>query len=380
MADRPIAPPYVEKLRPYVPDEPLDELRRRLGLDDILKLSSNESLLGPSPKAAEAIRQAADDVFFYPDGAGGGAMRRAIAEYHDLPRECVLTANGSNEAITLLVRTFCEPGVHSAATFDYGFIIYALVCRSHGVEVRTAPMGWDYGFDLDGLADTVDESTKLVFVANPNNPTGTWVGEDGLRTFLEALPERVIAVVDEAYVDFVQDDDYASALTMTDAHHQLVVLRSFSKAFGMAGLRAGYAIAPPQLVDHMHRLREPFTCNAMAQAAVPPALDDRDWLHRVVTVNEAGRAALETALADLSELGVHWTPSQTNFLLVETPRDAREVADAMLRRGVLVRPMTGYGLDRSLRIALADSEKMARCVDALGEVVENPRRSNKPVH
>ncbi len=365
MTHTPIAPSHVEELRPYVPDEPLEELRRRLGLDDILKLSSNESLLGPSPKAVEAIQRVAGDVFYYPDGAGAGAMRRAIADFHDVAPEKVLTANGSNEAITLLVRTFCEPGVHNAMTFDFGFIIYALVCRSHNVEVRTLPMGPDYEFRLDAMADAVDESTKLVFLANPNNPTGTWVGGGELRDFLEALPEHVIAVVDEAYVDYVQAGDYESALNMTDAHEQLVVLRSFSKAYGMAGLRAGYAIGPSALVDRLYRMREPFTCNMPAQAAVPAALADREWLARAVAVNEEGREVLEAGLGELVEFGVSWTESQTNFLLVEMPCDAREVAQAMLQRGVLVRPMAGYGLERSVRIALARAEEMERCVEAL---------------
>lgn len=369
MTDGPISPSYVEELRPYVPDEPLDELRRRLGRDDILKLSSNESLLGPSPKAVDAIQKAAGDVFLYPDGAGGGAMRRTIAEFHDVTPNRVLTANGSNEAITLLVRSFCKPGEHNAVTFDYGFVIYALVCRTHNVEVRTVAMGSGYEFRLGAMADAIDESTKLVFLANPNNPTGTWVDGGGLRAFLDGLPDHVIAVVDEAYVDYVQAEDYESALTMSDAQERLVVLRSFSKAYGMAGLRAGYAIGPAELVERLYRVREPFTCNLPAQAAVPAALEDREWLARAVAVNEEGRAALKAGLGELEKLGVAWTESQTNFLLVETPVDARKVADAMVQRGVLVRPMTGYGLERSLRIALGEAQKMGRCVEALREVL-----------
>ncbi len=365
MEHMPLAGPHIEGLRTYVPDKPLDELAQELGLDEIIKLSSNESLMGPSPKAVEALREEASRIFYYPDGGTAGQMHRAIADFHNIAPEQLITANGSNEILTLIARTFCEAGVHSVLTFDFGFIIYALVSRAHNVEVRTVPMGEDFDLNLQAMAEAVDESTKVVFIANPNNPTGTYAPAKQLRQFIEAVPPHVIVVIDEAYFEYAQVDDYASALHMRDLRQRLIVLRSFSKCYGMAGVRAGYAVAPAPLIERMNRVREPFTCNSLAQASVPAALADQDWIQRTLWINEVGRVVLEEGLADLADMGVSWTPSQTNFLLVELPRDSQQVADAMVRQGVLVRPMKGYGLDRHLRIALADRPIMERCVDAL---------------
>ncbi|MFU8802573.1 MAG: histidinol-phosphate transaminase [Bradymonadaceae bacterium] len=365
-----LAGPHIEGLKAYPSDRPLDQLRAEFGLEEILQLSNNESLLGPSPKAVEAMRRSLEKIQHYPVGGGGGPMHRAIADFHGISADRVITANGSNEVLTLTVRTFCDSGVHNAVTFDYGFLVYDLICRSHNVEVRSVPMGEGFAFDLEAMAGAIDESTRLVFVANPNNPTGTYVDAGAMRAFLEHVPEQVIVVVDEAYAEYVRAADYESALAMGEIRERLIVLRTFSKCYGLAGVRSGYGVAPAPIVDRMNRVRAPFTCNAMAQAAVPAALADQEHVRRAVSVNDEGRAVMEAGLERLAGQAVEWTPSQTNFLLVKVPLDARQVADSLRQRGVLVRPMTGYGLPQSLRISLTSGQKMQRCLDALRSVLE----------
>lgn len=357
----------IRQLPTYRPDPPLSTLRRELDVDEVVRLSTNENLFGPSPRAVEAIRRAAADSLYYPDGGGTARMRRAIAEFHELPRCQIVTANGSNEVITLLVRTFGEAGHHNAVVFDHGFIVYELVCRAEGLEVRHVSTDRDFRLDTEAMLQRIDESTRFVFIANPNNPTGTYVSADELRSFLERLPADVIAVVDEAYVQYADADDYESALEMRSCHQQLMVLRTFSKAYALAGLRVGYGIGPRALIDLMYRVREPFTCNGIAQAAIPPALADDEHLQRTVQRTREARRHFTSALDELSTADVDYTPSQANFALVHLPCDAQPVAERMKLRGVLVRPMHGYGLENSLRIAIADRQRMQQCICALEE-------------
>lgn len=371
MSDQPLVGDHIEQLQTYQPDEPLDVLEERHGLDEIVKLSSNENYLGPSPAAERAIREATSQLSFYPEGGHGAGAHRAIAEFHGVPVDRVLTANGSNEVLTLAARTFAEARRHTAVVPEYGFAVHRLVCRAQDVSVRAAEMGPEFEFDLETMLDAVDERTKLVFLANPNNPTGTYVPRRALRTFLESVPDHVVVVVDEAYYEYAEAgaEDYASALEMTGARDRLLVTRSFSKCYGLAGLRAGYAIAPPPMVERMNRVREPFTSNALAQAAVPAALGDREFVRFSEATNEEGKRVLEEGLEALSEYGVDWIPSETNFLLVRVPDNASDVAAELVERGVLVRSMGGYGLKRHARISVADPPRMRRCVDALESVV-----------
>ncbi len=360
---------HIQTLKPYVPGKPLEELQRELGVDDPIKLASNENPLGPSPRAVEAMGAVLKSNHFYPDGASY-RMREAIAEAHGVSREEVLTGNGSNEVLTMAVRTFCRSGSDVALMPEYSFAAYGIVSQAQDVEVRKVPVKEGFVNDLDGLLDAVDERTKIVFLANPNNPTGTSVSGTDLRRFLERLPDDVVALVDEAYHEYVRAEAYESALEMRDAHERLIVTRTFSKVYGLAGVRAGYGIAPAEMVGFMDRIREPFNSNMMAQVCVPAALSDREFIERSVTVNEEGRRALEEGLAGLADRGVSWTPSETNFLLVKLPVEARPVYDAMLRLGVIVRPMAGYGLPEHLRISLAEAVHMERCLGALERALD----------
>ncbi len=355
---------HIETLKPYVPGKPIEELQRELDVDNPIKLASNENPLGPSPKAVAAINQKLHALHYYPDGAAH-RMVHAVADFHDIDPARIITGNGSDEVLTTAVRTFCDYGADSAVISEHSFSAYGIRCQAHNLQIRWVPMARGLNYDLDAMAEAVDETTKIVFVANPNNPTGTYVPADRLRRFLAGLPDHVVVVVDEAYHQYVQADDYQSALEMRDVHDRLLVTRTLSKIYGMAGVRAGYGIANPEMIDRMQRVREPFNSNSLAQVALPAALEDQEFVRESVEVNEAGRTALEAGLSELSEMGVGWVESETNFLLVKTPVEGKKIYDAMLHQGVIVRPTGGYGLPNYLRISLAQPEKMKRCIRAL---------------
>jgi histidinol-phosphate aminotransferase len=360
---------HIASLKPYVPGKPLEELERELGITGAIKLASNENPLGPSPKAIEAIQGALPTLQLYPDGAAF-KLREKVAEHVGANFEEIATGNGSNELLTLIARTFCVPGDHAVIS-DYSFIAYRVIMGAEGMRWDSVPTKGDFETDIDGMLARVTDETRVLFLANPNNPTGTYTKEGDLRRLLEQTPEHVIVVVDEAYHEYVQAPDYTSALELRDLRERLVVCRTFSKIYGLGGLRAGFAVAPAEMMDYLHRVREPFNCNALAQFGATAALDDVDFVKRSVAVNEAGRAIMTEGLNALADQGVSFTPSQTNFLLVHfADHDAREIYDRMLREGVIVRPMAGYGLSDSLRITIGDEEQCQRCLSALSAALK----------
>ncbi len=360
---------HIETLKPYVPGKPIEELKRELDVENPIKLASNENPLGPSPKAIEAITQKLHATHYYPDGAAH-RMIRAVADFHDVGADEVITGNGSDEILTVAVRTFCDYGSDSAVISEHSFAAYGIRCQSHNLEVRRVPTVGDLEYDLRAMSAAIDETTKIVFIANPNNPTGTYVGGEDVRAFLREIPDDVVVLVDEAYHQYVMADDYESAIAMRDVHERLIVTRTLSKCYGLAGVRAGYGLSTPEMIDRMHRVREPFNCNSLAQVALPAALEDRDFVERSVAVNEEGREVLESGLEELADFGVDWIPSQTNFVLVRLPVEGRRVYEAMLQKGVIVRPVGGYGLPKCLRISLAEPEKMERCIRGLRDVLQ----------
>ncbi|MFW5968288.1 MAG: pyridoxal phosphate-dependent aminotransferase, partial [Persicimonas sp.] len=253
---------------------------------------------------------------------------------------------------------------------DYSFGSYPISLVGHGAEVVSVPVKEGFVPDGEALAAACDDQTKMLFLANPNNPTGTYLDEAGLRHLLTETPEHVVVVIDEAYHDYIQADDYKTALELRDLRERLIVTRTFSKCYGLAGLRVGYAISRPEIIDLVNRIRKPFNVNLVAQQAARVALADRDFVVRSVEVNEAGRAQLERGFEQMSALGVDWIRSQTNFLLVEMPVAGRRIFEAMLRRGIILRPMDGYGLPDYLRISIGTEEQNARCLEHLSEVLE----------
>ncbi len=306
---------HIETLKPYVPGKPVEELERELGISEALKLASNENPLGPSPYAVEAIKKIASQTHIYPDGAGY-KLREKLAEELDVDIDEIILGNGSNELITLAIRTFCQPG-ENAVLSDYSFIAYRLCLQAAGVPWTSIPMQDGYVHDLAAMADACDESTKFVFVANPNNPTGTYVGRAELEHFLKTVPEQAIVILDEAYVEYALADDYVSGLELRELRERLIVTRTFSKCYGLAGLRVGYGVGPAELMSYVQRVREPFNANLVGQVAARAALDDTDFVKNAVVSNEAGREVLVSGLRRLQrEYGTEFIHSQTNFLLI----------------------------------------------------------------
>ncbi len=368
MSSSSLVPEYIESIKPYVPGKPIEELERELGISNSIKLASNENPLGPAPSAIAAIEANAARVHFYPDGAAF-KLKQACAAYANAEINEVATGNGSNELLTLIARTFCQPGDHAVIS-DYSFIAYRIIMQAEGLTWTSTAMRGDYQVDVRAMIDAVTPDTKLVFLANPNNPTGTYVKAEDVRLLLSSVPEDVVVVVDEAYHEYVKASDYASALTMRDVRKNLIVTRTFSKAFGLGGMRVGFAVGPADLIGYINRVREPFNCNLLGQVAATAALEDEAFIARSVEVNEQGRAIMEEGLRAMKDRGVSWTPSQTNFLLIHCPESGPVVYERLLREGVIVRPMAGYGLPKSLRVTIGTTAQCERFLTAFDKALK----------
>jgi histidinol-phosphate aminotransferase len=358
-----LATPGVRGLRPYEPGMPMDALERELGISDIVKLASNESPIGPSPRAVEAVGAALGELSRYPDG-NGYALKTALAEIHDVPRERITLGNGSNDILELLARVFVGAG-DEVVFSEHAFAVYPIATQAVGGVPVVVP-AVAHGHDLDGFARAVTDRTRLVFVANPNNPTGTWVGAADLEALLGLVPENVIVVVDEAYAEYVDVQGYASLLRATGRYPNLVVTRTFSKAYGLAALRVGFGVSDPQVADLLNRVRMPFNVNSAALVAAVAALGDRAHLGRAVEVNRSGMRALTAAF---DSRGLEHVPSVANFVSVRLPRPAAQIYDALLHLGVIVRPIAGYGMPEHLRVTVGLPEENARFLAALDEAL-----------
>ena len=359
----------IQGLSPYQPGKPVSEIEREYGLSDIIKLASNESPLGPAPGALVAARESLAGVAQYPDG-NGFELKRALARRHGVAPEQVVLGNGSNDVLDLAARVFLGPG-RNAVFSQHGFAVYMLVTRAVDAEAREVPaLGLDSampcGHDLNAMAGQVDARTGVVFVANPNNPTGTWAESGALRALLDSVSPGTLVVLDEAYAEYVEAPDYPDATRWLDNYPNLLVTRTFSKAFGLAGLRIGYGLCHPAVADLMNRVRQPFNANVVAQAAALAALDDRDHLARAVAVNSEGLRMLG---AGFDRLGLRWLPSVANFISVQVP-DAPAVYEALLQAGIIVRPVEAYGLPGFLRVSIGLSEHNQRLLAELEKVVQ----------
>ena len=354
--------PSVAALQPYEPGKPIEELQRELGISDVVKLASNENPLGPSPMAVAAIRAAIDDLNRYPDGASYALINK-IAAHHGLSAAHIFMGCGSVEVLNLLAYLFIRPGL-GAVTSEHAFAIYELVVAASGGVTKTVPMK-DYTFDLDAMGGAIDDHTRVVFLANPNNPTGTNYQRDAWERLLARVPDHVVVVADEAYFEFVRDPDYPNALNYLADHPKLIVLRTFSKIFGLAGLRVGYAVAHPAMVNLLNNVRQPFNINLLAQAAVMAAMDDHEYVRRTLEVNAQGIAYLER---EFNRLKVRFVPTQGNFFLVDVG-DGVKIYNALLKHGVIVRPMHGYRFPRHVRISVGLPEENRRLIEALGAVL-----------
>ena len=355
-------------LIPYVPGKPVSETERELGIQGCIKLASNENPLGPSPKAMQAVSAALKNCHDYPD-ASCFYLKQRLAAFLDVAQEQIIVGNGTNELIEMVLRTCMRPG-ENLVNANPSFVVYRLVTQAMGQEVRDVPLR-DMRFDLPAMARAMDDKTKLVFIANPNNPTGTYVTRRELDEFLRSIPEQVLVVLDEAYFEYVVADDFPNGLDYLSRRERLLVMRTFSKCYGLAGLRVGYAVGQPQLIDYMNRGRQAFNVNSLAQVAALAALDDVTHVQRTRTLN---RQQMDWLQVELVRRGFGVVPSQANFLLVDLHRDARAFFNELLQQGIIVRPMGGpggYGMPTHVRITVGTVEQNQRLVAAVDHVLGN---------
>ena len=356
------AHPWLEGLVAYDPGKPIEETARELGLDpsEIIKVASNENPLGPSPKAVAAMKEAAEKVHIYPDG-GGYRLRTAIAEKFGLDRQNVVLGNGSNEIIELIGHGFLDPGDNVIAA-EHAFVVYKLMATLFGAETIEVPDPC-FVHDLEAMADAITPRTKKIFIANPNNPTGTMVGQEEIDRFMDRVPDHVMVIFDEAYYEFLPDPP--DTLKYVREGRNVVIMRTFSKIQGLAGLRIGYGLTTPDIAEILQKCRQPFNTNAIAQAGAIAGLEDEEHQRRTREVTDEGRILLQESF---EEMGLEYVPSHANFVLVRVG-DGDAVFDAMLKRGVIVRAMRGYKLPEWVRISIGTMDENRRCLDTLREVL-----------
>jgi histidinol-phosphate aminotransferase len=361
-----LANTHILGIAPYEPGKPIEELEREFGVHDAIKLASNENPLPPSERVQKAISDALGTLNRYPDGSGF-YLRQALAKKHDFPQDQVFLGNGSNELIELAVRTFLKPGDEAIVPHP-SFVVYPMIVQAAG-GIRVMVMLKDYRLDLEAMARAITPMTKIVFVANPNNPTATMVTADEVDAFMSRVPERTIVIFDEAYIEFAMGPDFPDALSYVKQGRKVIVLRTFSKAASLAGLRVGYGIADADAVSLMNRIRQPFNVNALAQAAALAALEDENHVLECVRMIEAGRHYLYD---EFNNLGVKYVPSRANFILVDVGRSASDIYQRLLKEGVIVRPMTPFGMESALRVTVGTPQENRRLVKALKKVLGKP--------
>jgi histidinol-phosphate aminotransferase len=361
-----LANTHILGIAPYEPGKPIEELEREYGVHDAIKLASNENPLAPSERVQKAIAAALGTLNRYPDGSGF-YLRQAIAKRHGVTQDQVFLGNGSNELIELAVRTFLKPGDEAIVPHP-SFVVYPMIVQAAG-GIRVMVMLKDYRLDLEAMARAITPMTKMVFVANPNNPTATMVTADEFEAFMARVPERTIVIFDEAYIEFAMGPDFPDALSYIKQGRKVIVLRTFSKAASLAGLRVGYGIADPDAVSLMNRIRQPFNVNSLAQVAALAALDDDSHVLECVRMIEAGRHYLYD---EFNNLGVKYVPSRANFILVDVGRSASDIYQRLLKEGVIVRPMTPFGMESALRVTVGTPQENRRLVKALKTVLGKP--------
>ncbi len=359
----------VQKITPYQPGRPAEEVAAEFGIAKPVKLASNENPLGPSPLAINAIKdmQAVHDLARYPDG-NGAALKQKIAERHGLAVDCITLGNGSNDILEFVTRAFVNPG-DEVIFSRHAFAVYPLATlAAGGVPVETPALNW--GNDLKAIVEAISDRSKVIFIANPNNPTGTWLTETELRPFLDEVPDHVIVVIDEAYAEYVTEDDYPGYPDCTqwlDDYPNLLVTRTFSKIFGLAGLRVGYGVSSPELADYLNRVRQPFNVNSLALLAAEAALDDAEHIGQSREMNQAGMAYLTE---QCNKRGLTYIPSAGNFLSIDFSRPTQGLFEAMMQQGVIVRPVANYGMPDYLRVTVGSEEENRRFIEVLDRVSE----------
>ncbi len=350
-------PSNILKIEPYLPGKPEEELMRELGLTHVIKMASNENCFGPSPAALEVMKTSLEKVHRYPDG-NGYYLKKALSEKLGIQSGKIILGNGSTDLIEIIARTYLEP-TSNTVTADQTFLMYRMVTVGMNAECKTVPLR-DFTFDLPAILKAIDDHTLLVYIANPNNPTGTILKRNALESFLKQVPPRVLVVLDEAYFDYVEDPDYASGLEFLGQFENIIVLRTFSKIHGLAGIRIGYAIATEEIIKNLNRIRPPFNTSSVAQAAAIAALSDGNFINFSRQTNRVQRELLQNKLR---ELNIPFVPSATNFVLIPLP-DAERIFKELLVRGIIVRSMRSLNCDDGLRVTIGKPEENQAFLEA----------------
>ncbi len=360
-------PDYIMSLKPYKPGKPIEELEREYGIKNSIKLASNENPLGPPASAVAAIKDAAENVHRYPDG-GGFVLTQKIADKVGVIPENIVLGNGSDDIIGFLSRAFLAPGDEAVMTLP-SFLMYDIMVKSAGATSVCIPLedaSKSFGADLDSMLESITPKTRMIFLTNPNNPTGTIITKDAFESFVNALPEGIVLVMDEAYIEFADKSQCVSGVEYLANRVPVIVLRTFSKLYGLAGIRIGYGIMSEELAMVLHRVRQPFNVNSLAQAAAIAAIDDADYLIKTKTVIREG---LDYLYGALDKLRVAYFPTQANFFLIDVKQDADEIFEKMLRQGVIVRSMYSYGYPEYIRITVGLPEENRRFIEAFEKVM-----------
>ncbi len=365
-----LATPGVQKLTPYQPGKPIETLERELGISHSIKLASNENPLGPSQVALDAIEKNARSIHFYPDG-GGHKLSQRIAEQYGVSIDCVTLGNGSNDILELATRAFLTPQ-HSAVYSQYSFAVYPITVQAVGAQANVAAAfpeshpSMPLGHDPAAMLAAVSENTRIMFIANPNNPTGTWLEADVLQQFVSAIPKNIIVVLDLAYREYMDAELQIDIAAWLQQFPNLIITCTFSKIYALAGLRIGYALSSPEIANILNRVRQPFNTNLLAQAAALASLDDVAHVAKSIALNNAGKTWL---MKQLDEAGLRYLPSMGNFLAIDLKKMAQPVYEALLHKGVIVRPVASYNMPNYLRVTIGTEEQNQRFMTALLEVL-----------
>ncbi len=356
------------KIRIYKPGKPIEEVKRELGLREIIKLASNENTLGPSSRTLKALRDYLPKIYLYPEDSCF-YLKRELAKRLKVRMENFIMGNGSDEIMELISKTFLNPGEEVI----YGhpsFLIYEIVTRIMGGRPVPVPLK-DYAYDLKGILKAITKKTKIIFICNPNNPTGTMVGEKELKAFLKRVPGRIIVVLDEAYKDYVERRDFPDGIRLLKKNRNIIILRTFAKIYGLAGLRIGYGIARKEVIDLLSKVRLPFNVNSLAQAAALASLRDKEQVKRTRRMNALGKRFLYAAFQDL---GLEYVPTQANFILINLRRNGKRICRALLKKGIIVREMSAWGLNNYIRVTIGREEENKRFIQILKKALKGGRK------
>lgn len=350
---------------PYVPGKPIEEVQRELGIEDVIKMASNENPLGPSPMAVNAVRDAVAKLNLYPD-SNSYFLKQDLSKHLGVSTDNLIIGNGIDELLTILGEIYLNPG-DEVIFADPSFPAYATVTHIMGAKAVAVPVDRNFTHDLDAMAKAVTDQTKLVFLCNPNNPTGTMLSKEQIDAFLDLVPEKVLVVLDEAYAEYVEAKNYPNGIDYVREGRNMIVFRTFSKVYGLAGVRVGYGVADPEIISLFNRVREPFNVNCLAQIAASASLKDRDHIEATLKNNHEGKLFL---CHQFEELGLSYISTETNFFFVDLNRDSKKIFNALLKKGVIIRPGDLYGYPRFARVTIGKPEENTRFINELGLLLE----------